>query len=242
MSIVLVGYLAFVAASLLVGARLLAVGLRRRALPEVSLGSGFLLSGGVGFLLMVSPRLAPDLDPGAHDALRMTGQIVTNAGFVGIWVFNVVVFGGGRRLAVAASVAACALLALSLLGAAAGGVEVLRDPTTPWYAFGFLGKLGAFVWAAASGLHHHALQRRRLALGLAEPEVVNRFLLWGLYGVFTTALMLCGLLGSLLAVDGRPPLATSLGLSLFGLACAACMWLAFFPPALYRRRVAAAPR
>lgn len=240
MQIVLIGYLAFVLASLVVGTRLLHLAWRRRGLAEAALGVGFFCSGGVGFLLLVTPLLLPGLGEEALARVRMAGQVVTNAGFLGLYFFNVRVFGGGRPLATLAAVAGCGLLGLALASAALHGVETLLRVGSFGYVCTFAGRTGAFLWAAASGLHHHSLQRRRLTLGLAEPEVVNRFLLWGLYGVFTTALMLSGLAGSLLAgADGRPPLATSLALSGFGLACATCMWLAFFPPQGYLRRLRA---
>lgn len=238
MVLALVGYLAFALASLVVGTRLLRAGARRRALPELALGAGFLCSGGLGFLLLVIPRFAPGLAAETQEGIRMAGQVVTNAGFLGIYLFNVRVFGGGGRGAGILAAVGFGLLVVSLGGAWHGGVEVLRRPESPSYWLAFVGRTSAFVWAAASGFHHYAMQRRRLALGLADPVIVNRFLLWGLYGVCTTALMLSGLAGSLLAVEGgQRPLATSLPLSAFGIACAVCMGLAFFPPEAYLRRI-----
>jgi hypothetical protein len=93
--------------------------------------------------------------------------------------------------------------------------------------------------------------RRRVALGLADPLVANRFVLWS---VWTGALGFAALL--LLAVRSRAfwlqlhgvdprvvmPAAIPITAALAGIAvvCAGvAVWLAFFPPASYRRWVRA---
>ena len=80
--------------------------------------------------------------------------------------------------------------------------------------------------------------RRRLRLGLADPLVTNRFLLWGL-GIGAAGV------GSLISVSvqvvsgfsmSEIP-ALTLSNSMFGLASAVLMWVAFVPPAAWRRYI-----
>jgi len=44
---------------------------------------------------------------------------------------------------------------------------------------GMVGYAGCFLWTALEGFHHHRMALRRLALGLTDPIVANRFFLWG---------------------------------------------------------------
>lgn len=241
MGLALLGYLAFVAACTAVAVRLTLAGVRRQALPELALGLGFLLSGCVGFLLMIAPMLAPGLDPDTLAGVAIAGQAVSSVGFLGLYTFNTVVFAPGSRVAIALSAAGCLLLAVGVVGGAAAGAESFLRLDSPWYWCTFAGRTGAFVWSAVAGLRQHGLARRRRALGLADAVVANRFLLWGLFGVFATTLSSVGTLGTWLADEaGQPPLLLALLVSALGIGAATCMWLAFFPPAAYLRRVRAA--
>jgi hypothetical protein len=108
------------------------------------------------------------------------------------------------------------------------------------------------LWAFVECTRYARLMRRRLALGLADPLVTNRFVLWS---VWTGALGFAAL--ALFAVRGRAfwlslqgvdprlamPAAIPVTAAVVGLAVASAgvaVWLAFFPPAPYRRWLAAA--
>ena len=237
MSIALIGYLTFLAACTAVGVRLFAAGIRSGELPELALGAGFLCSGGIGFLFMLMPALLPGMDERALFMAGVTGQVVSNLGFIGLYLFNTVVFAGGRRSAIATSVAGCAILAVAVVGGASAGVDSFLRVDSPWYWCNFVGRSGSFLWSAWAGLHYHGLHRKRIALGIGDPVVANRFLLWGLFGVFAVGLSILGALGATLGDPGNPPLPIALAVSALGVACAGSMWLAFFPPAAYLRRV-----
>ncbi len=78
---------------------------------------------------------------------------------------------------------------------------------------------------------------RRLAIGLAEVEVVNRFLLWAIAGVgsFSGSFTM-----SAVSFTGAAPWDSALALAavgLGGLTSAICAWLAFMPPRAYLRWV-----
>ena len=94
------------------------------------------------------------------------------------------------------------------------------------------------LWGAAESLRYFALMRRREKLGLAEPLVTHRFLLWGL-GIGAAGV------GSAIsvtacAITDQHMLAipwVTLSNSLHGFTAAALMWVAFIPPGFYRRLV-----
>jgi hypothetical protein len=96
----------------------------------------------------------------------------------------------------------------------------------------------AFGWMAVESLRYHALLRRRLALGLADPVVTNRFLVWGAGAAATSVLVLL-LMG--LYLQGITLLANSLSASVLvtvsGLVMSVVPWLTFAPPAAYLRFV-----
>jgi hypothetical protein len=71
------------------------------------------------------------------------------------------------------------------------------------------------------------MARRRLALGLADPVVANRFLLFGIYGIAATGM----LAGNVVAVLLRHDISTSPFVvvpgAVLGPVAAAAMYLAF---------------
>ena len=102
------------------------------------------------------------------------------------------------------------------------------------------------VWVAFESFRWWGLMRRRRALGLAGALVTNRFLLWGLGSVFTAAATWTASVPYLYAADlARLEAITPvvrIATAFAGLASISCSYLAFLPPAWYRRRIAdAAP-
>ncbi|MEM9173722.1 MAG: hypothetical protein AAGC67_00670, partial [Myxococcota bacterium] len=95
------------------------------------------------------------------------------------------------------------------------------------------------AWTAWEALRQWRAMRRRLRLGLVSAEVCNRFLLFG--GL--ASCMLIAITGLFLAMTlGQGPVRTPwfVGVvALSGAAQALLLWLAFLPPAAYRRWLAA---
>ncbi len=95
----------------------------------------------------------------------------------------------------------------------------------------------AFGWTAVESLAYYRKLMRRLALGLAEPEVANRFWLWGVGAAATSAI--CTLMLAPMSM-GMAPLQSPLVLTLMAVAavvCSICWCFAFFPPQAYLERV-----
>jgi hypothetical protein len=101
--------------------------------------------------------------------------------------------------------------------------------------------IATFVWTGLEGLRHHQMSRRRLALGLADPVVTNRFLLWGVLGLVQTAIQVVSLT---LHVQGLGMLASPVGLfvvAVAGIVGSVFMYLTFMPPRFYVRMLEQRP-
>ena len=120
-------------------------------------------------------------------------------------------------------------------------------PTASYESWGagimMAGIVGTNLWVSWEPLRYHVMMRRRLKLGLAEPIVVDRFLLWGVGSASRLVLVLFGV-GSALWVRHLEP-STALtfskwvlgGTSICGLIASVAYWLAFHPTPAYQRWV-----
>ena len=230
-----VATLAFVVVSWLVGVRLLALARRTRELPELALGTAFLLVGALGYplgLLSIWPGLPEPLARGGF----ALANLATAAGSAAVFVFTRSVFRPVEGWARALVWAGAAVLGVQ---AAFGVARALTaDPARfaePDLGFSVRQAATAFsyAWTACEALRWRGLLLRRLALGLAEVEVVNRFGLWALAGAgaflgsgVMSAVSLTG------AVPWQNPLALS-AVGLGGVVAAVCAALAFLPPRAY---------
>jgi hypothetical protein len=62
-------------------------------------------------------------------------------------------------------------------------------PHTPPWGIAIVVTLAlVFAWTAAQSLAYHAMLRGRVALGIADPVVANRVLLWAIAGIATVVL------------------------------------------------------
>ena len=143
------------------------------------------------------------------------------------------------RAGLGAALLALAVIAAGIIraGAPGGSLEAILDRTRPW-AVGIVAMLMlCFAWTGSESLHCWRKLRRRQALGLADPVVTNRFLVWGIGGMAGVALCLPNI-HSLLA--GRAILVEPAALSVMagtGVLLSATWYLTFFPPAAYLRRL-----
>jgi len=107
--------------------------------------------------------------------------------------------------------------------------------SNPWYWAVWLGYSIPCVWFATEAFLCYASAKRRVRVGLCDHVVANRYLLFGLFGVFEILSCIVDLLSTTEAESAIvvPGLATALGLlEILGVAA---LLLAFFPPAFYQR-------
>ncbi len=228
-----------VAVSAAVGVRLLALARRSRKLPELVMAIAS-LGTGIGATLVVLGVARAEAQQPSSVALIYAGIIMTSTGSIflcaGMWrIFRV-----NELWAVALTLVAGVLLVVScsvLLGVDHSGHLPTEHPAY-WLGFGV--RIATFGWVAAESLHYARQLQRRAALGLAEPLMANRFLCWGVSSVSSCIAYLI-YLGCMLSGEAPPAHALAL-IGALGLVSGGSMWIAFFPPGLYRQRAGASTR
>jgi hypothetical protein len=234
---------------IVVGFRLLALGRRSGQQPEQLLGLGSLLVAVIGGPIAAIGRAPALVATPLGDALLGVGLLATQLGIAHFAVFTGRVFRNDSLWATLLVVAIAGALGVEwrgLLDASAQGrtMEEILPHTRPW-GIAIVATLGfVFAWTGVESLAYYAQLRRRLALGLGDPVVANRMLLWAIAGFGIAAL------SSVIAacmLGGMAPLRNALPLCAIGAAAvmSSASWaLAFFPPASYlaalRRRHATA--
>ena len=233
---------AFVLVGATVGAKLLWLARRTRALPEALVGGSLFLLSAVAWplLLIVS---APEPPPATWLRLGSAGASLALAlGWSGVFLFTWRVFrpgrGWGRWLA---GLGIAVELAAGLAGVVRAVLLVdpveLRSPA----ASGLVLLLGAqlvYLWTAFESFRYRALLRRRIPLGLADPLVADRFGLWGCTGVFGFGSITPAVVAQLSGGDPNS-LGSHLVVAVCGLLCSAALYVAFLPPEAYVRFVRA---
>jgi hypothetical protein len=218
--------IAFVIAALvtLVGLRLCARSLDRRAAPEFALASAItLLQPGIVLLAYALQTPKPEL-------FSLSLGCIT-AGTAAIALFAQLTF---RPRVGWARVVVALLIAFLCYG---HSLQLPRLIATSEPHFVYISaRLLLLGWAAFEALHHRALYARRKRIGMFNPVIGNRFLLFGIW----TSLMAINALGTMLFVvlgqrfgllEWRTwTFGVARGVSLFLLIS---MWLIFFPPRRY---------
>jgi hypothetical protein len=234
--LVVLGFGAFFLSSLAIGLRLLDLARRNRELPELLIGLGILGIGPAGFALMVAGMLVGRVAPGLGAVLMAVAQLATAIGAVSAFVFTWQVFRKDERWARMLVGAAVVLFATVFFGRLTTGDFALPVKIGLWFHASSLGIVVCMLWGSYESLRYYTMMRRRETLGLADPLVTNRFLLWGLgigsagVGTFVSLVVVMVTGVPMQELDGL-----TLSNSMFGLTAAVLMWVAFLPPAAYRR-------
>jgi len=202
-----------------VSIRLLRLARRTRELPELALGASVLLAIGFGYPLLVASAAT------ASVALRMSGALLVDAGFLFAAVFTWRVFRPGARWAAAlvAGLGLCFVAQLALVvprTRRAGLAQMLLAAVL-------------YGWTALEASHHARMQQRRSALGLGDPVVENRLWLWTTMGGVSS---FAALVNAFTIVQGIMPLedpAVLVLTTVSGLVQATTLLLALAPPAAY---------
>lgn len=228
--VALVSFAMLVVASCVVGVRLLALYGRTRGWPELLLGSMLVLVTGLGYPLRIAASQASDAWAGQ---LEIASDVSVSLGFVLLFLFTWHVFRPGAIWArVVVAIGVITLVRRAYLTIADGAA---MDPATMpigEIAMQMVPMIGVYAWTACESLAYYAMMRKRLRLGLADPTVTNRFLLWGLMSlVATTGIAVAAGATALRVEMTHPWLLTFTSLS--GVGQAAFLVFAFVPPQTY---------
>lgn len=227
----------FVLSSLVVGVRLCRLATRTRRAAELYIGAGLLLLAVFGYPLMVMARKAQALPDPWRAAIAFLAALC-------------LAVGGGLIVAFVRTVfrprGAAATAALWAYGVAAGVVVILQTFGPGWSGWA-LHEQGAWAaarwltllpigWGGVESLHYGWRMRRRVALGIGDPVLADRFRLFGVS-------LCCGFAANAgtvaCQVQGIEVVGTALGAVVVSPAslAAVALWLAFCPPEAYTRRV-----
>jgi hypothetical protein len=221
-----------------VSLRLLLLARRTRQSPELLIGLGLLLAGGLWSPLMAIGRQATALPDAVRATAVVLGAITAICGMSCIAIFNWRVFRPADSWAPAfASAVAMALVALAVAQSLGSGWMVFaRHEQGPWTGVSWIGAV-IYMWSFLEAGRQYTMLTRRQRLGLADPVVTDRMRIWTLMMLTSVVASLvfaaCQTLG--IAVAG-----TTLGLSLTAVAAclsAVFLYLAFMPPSSYLESV-----
>jgi hypothetical protein len=234
----------FVVVTTAVGVRMMLLARRTRGVPETLIGAGMTTIGLVGYPLGLAAGAGRGTMAEMNIPLWLLSIVAIDAGLLLIYAFTWRVFrpssAWAKGLVVASGVylvgvGLCQLLAfLNAPPDAPSGQVALR------YTGAFLiGSAGCFLWSGIEGALQYRMARRRLAMGLADPVVANRFLLWAVFGASATLICAGSAVGLLRGVYSGASDEMKIVTGVFGVVGSGAMYLAFVPPAWYLRRVRA---
>ncbi len=218
-----------------VGLRLAALSAQTRGRPERLLALNYLATG-FSYMLYEVPYIL-----GTEGIwVLVAARIVYTLGIVPLLLFTYAVFRRNSRWASvliwANSTVLFSGVFLSLLE---GDIEGL-DVSSFWFWCDWIGYTVPYVWIAVEGWISYRSAKRRVLLGLGAPDVAHRFLLWAWFGALST---LAGIslipLYAQYAATGTWS-AWSDYTSGLEFAATVVLWLAFFPPKIYRNYVSSA--
>ena len=247
--VAMLGLLAFLVTGAIVGMRLLWLARRTGHQPERVLGMALVALCILGYPLVLASRLLETTARVPAELLGLAGNAGVALCAVLVAEFTRRVFYPERAAARAVLLALAALETVLVLGlsvarrrAFASGADAfgVMEAVTPWVLPFLLVLAVVFGWAGLESARYHAVLRRRRALGLAEPELVNRLLLWTVSMLSASGLILgittLRLAGARITEHPAPMLMSAVA----GLTVSIAWYLAFLPPRAYRERLARA--
>jgi len=228
-----IGELLAGAVYLITGIRLLRLSQRTGEAPERLLGVCFIATA-ASALSYVLPNL-PAFES-LWAPLNFAGRIFVIPDVVAFALFTWRVFRPEARWGGWLVWGPAILLVVGIGGSAMAGDWEGFSISSGWFWLEWVGYTLPFGWASSETLAHYSRARRRKQLGLCDPLVCNRYLLWALFGAMQVGLSLI-LLPQYAEYEATNQF-TAAWDGLYGtieIASLVMIWLVFFPPAYYQR-------
>jgi hypothetical protein len=213
---------------------LLRLARRTQQAPERILGFTFLLMG-VSYLFYEAPYALE------NEALvvpfSIVGRVLWNASVVATALFTRVVF--HRDQPWAGYLVWCVVVLLIggfAISAHHGDLEGMAPLGNPGFWLEWGGQLIPFAWVAIVSISYYGSARRRARIGLSDPLVANRYLLFAGFGMaqLATIVLLVPMYIAWEAGAGSFSDSTDQLMGSLEMLTIAIVWLAFFPPRIYR--------
>jgi hypothetical protein len=241
--------LAFIAGSALVAFRLLGLARRTGQEPELLLGGAILCTAVLGYGVLITNLVLRGTTP--PEQVSFLSVFVTGAGRTlhafGVTLFLVFVVHVFRRDEEWAKALGGFMLALLWGGLAYGAwngsfryeMAAVGQPGW-WCEYAVIWTYS--IWSAAESYRYWLAMRRRVAIGLADPLVANRFFLWGTGSVFTTCATWTASIPFLFVLSDPEAVAAitppvRIVTAIAGIGSVSCSLFAFLPPAWYKRMI-----
>lgn len=224
----------------LVGIRVLLHAREARALPELMVGI-WLTSCGLGVVPLQLASVPDVMDPAVAHSWLIVAQVMVTVGFCALAVFVWRTFGvdSSWRRGFAYALIGAQCLALAVLAALDG----FWPEAPPFMLVVATLRVVVMGWAFGETVRYSRMMRRRVGLGLADPVVANRFVLWSIWtgsmcfvvlSIIAVRIIQQGSQSGALEIDPHAVTAALFPiLAVGGVIAAASMSLSFFPPAAY---------
>ncbi len=234
--------LSLLVVALLVGGRLLLLARRTRGFPEFCIGMGFYLNAVFGHPLMAGSGWGGSRVAEVNLLLFGLGSSFVALGMMFLYGFTWRVFRPRESWARWGTVLACLALVAQAVGmvrglASAGPDAIPHEVTAGWATVQHALVGLCLAWTGLESLLFYLQMRRRLAFGLADPVVANRFLLWAIFGIATFAVLAVNAAYHVAGVTTLNHPVCQLVTVLGALVASGAMYLAFLPPGLYVRAI-----
>jgi len=229
----LIGVVTYSAVGLVVGLRLLRLARRTGEWPERLIGGGFLAGSMFGYPTLVAADRLRAVAPDPALILFFAGSTGLVTAAVCLLAFWQRVYHPDRLAARRTVLVGSVLLFVSLFGLVLTHSAGAKAAANAWYLPGLVVQGAAYALNGWSSVRYWRMLRRRLSLGLVDPIVVNRILLWS---AAAWAITLQYLYSTSVVVMTGESSVSGFGVALvssLGMIAAGTMLLAFFPPRSY---------
>ena len=185
--------------SAIIGVRLLRLARNASAGPEIWLALYFLVAAFLGmglsnFVYMSWADAAMALPDDVSRVLNALYIFGTTAGMGCLYVFTWLTFRRDDAWARVLVGTVAVVMVAGYVGIAMSGDFTLSLVPGAAYWITWAARTSVFLWLLIESFRYWSLLRRRLRLGLADPLVANRFLLWG---IWSSVMLLTGLIDPL---------------------------------------------
>lgn len=215
------------------GMRLLRLSSRTGEVPERLLAAMFLIVG-TSLLLYDIPIMLDN--ESIWTAFNLAGRVTYLPAQVLLAVFTRQVFRPEGAWGTWMVYGCAILMAVGVGGSVWSGDLEGFSIGSHWFWLEWIGYSIPYAWAGAEALAHYRRARRRLRLGLCDPLICNRYLLWGFFGAMQLLINVAVLQSYSEYEQGGSFGATWDALISAGeLISLALIWLIFFSPAVYQR-------
>jgi len=219
-----------------VGVRVLKLAVRTAGRPEWLLAIYLVLSG-ISYWFYSIPLM---LDLGAlFTPLTFAGRVIYSISVYFMLEFTRLAFRSGQAWA---TLLVYALMLSLFVGVSVSSIQGDWDGysvSNPWFWCEWLGYTLGPLWVGIEGALAYREALKRVRIGLCEPILANRYLLWALFGFF----QVCSSLVIVVLYAGYEAeqsfaFGFDLVLCSFEILTALMVWLAFCAPKLYRNWIA----